>query len=204
MEKPAMNQDSSHLETLLGRRRSTRSYTERPLSLRSLKRILAAGQSITSDDGKRTVPSAHALYPLDLFVIVRSVDGLESGFYTYSPESGQLLLIGKPLAKGVLLSTSLANDAWLEDAAIVVVVGARLGEAIRHFAQQQPDGMRGARYVQFEAGACTQNMYLAVAAEGLGAVVVMGFDDDRLNAVLNLPGRTIPIALFCVGHPNER
>lgn len=80
-------------------------------------------------------------------------------------------------------------------------VGARLDVAIRHFAEQQPDGMRGARYVQFEAGACTQNTYLAVAAENLGSVVVVGFDDDRLKDVLSLPDGTYPIALFCIGHP---
>ncbi|AKJ69461.1 hypothetical protein ABW99_15825 [Pandoraea thiooxydans] len=204
MRKSAVDQASDNLKMLLRRRRSIRFYDELPLSLCSVERILAAGQSITSDDGKRTAPSAHALYPLDLFVIVRRVQGLEPGFYAYAPASQQLLLTGKPLADGVLLSTSLANDEWLEDAAMVVVVGARLNEAIGQFAEQQPDGMRGARYVQFEAGACTQKMYLAVAAEGLGAVVVMGFDDDRLNEALGLPRHTVPIALFCVGHPKER
>ena len=189
------------LETLLWRRRSIRSYTELPVSLRSIQRILAAGQGITSDDGKRTAPSAHALCPLDLFVIVRRVQGLESGLYAYTPASRHLCLVGKPLADGVLLSTALGNDKWLEDAAAVVVVGARLNVAMQHFSEQQPDGMRGARYVHFEAGTCTQNMYLAVTAEELGSVVVVGFDDVRLKDILSLPHGTDPIALFCIGHP---
>lgn len=189
------------LEALLWRRRSIRSYSQSSLSLRSIQRVLAAGQGITSDDGKRTAPSAHALCPLELFVIVRRVQGLESGLYAYAAASNDLRLVRKPLADGVLLSIALGNDQWLEDAAVVVVIGARLNEAIRHFADQQPDGMRGARYVQFEAGACTQNMYLAVAAEKLGAVVVMGFDDDRLKDALSLQEDIDPVALFCIGHP---
>ncbi|MFT4065995.1 SagB/ThcOx family dehydrogenase [Paraburkholderia sp.] len=189
------------LETLLWNRRSVRVYSELPIGLHSMQRILAAAQGITSDDGKRTAPSAHALYPLELFVVVRRVQGLDPGFYRYSPEDCHLCVVGQAPMDGELLSTMLGDDTWLEDAAAVVVVAARLEEAIRHFAEQQPDGMRGARYVQFEAGACTQNMYLAAAAENLGSVVVMGFDDGCLKEVLTLPEDTDPIALFCIGHP---
>ncbi|MGP8432770.1 SagB/ThcOx family dehydrogenase [Paraburkholderia fungorum] len=189
------------LETLLWSRRSVRAYSELPIGLRSMQRILAAAQGITSDDGKRTAPSAHALCPLELFVVIRRVRGLDPGFYKYSPEDCNLCAIGQAPMDGELLSTALGDDKWLEDAAAVVVVAARLDEAIRHFAEQQPDGMRGARYVQFEAGACTQNMYLAVTAENLGSVVVMGFDDHYLKDLLPLPEGTDPIALFCIGPP---
>jgi nitroreductase len=83
----------------------------------------------------------------------------------------------------------------------VVIVGARIKESVQHFVERQPDGKRGARYVDFDAGTCAQNIYLTVAAEDLEAVVVMGFDDDRMKAALCLPSDIVPIALFCIGQP---
>lgn len=73
--------------------------------------------------------------------------------------------------------------------------------AIDHFADQQADGLRGTRYVDFEAGAAAQNMYLAVTAAGLGGVVVMGFDDVKMKQALRLERPFFSVALFCVGHP---
>lgn len=61
--------------------------------------------------------------------------------------------------------------------------------------------MAGARYVDFEAGAVAQYMYLAVTAAGLGGVVVMGFDDVRMKEALGLEPPFFPVALFCAGHP---
>lgn len=192
----------SALKTLLLKRRSVRSYTDKPIELRAIQSILSSAQEVTSIDGKRTSPSAHALHPLALFLIVRRVKGLEPAIYRYSPEDGSLHRIKEEPACGVLLSASLSNDTWLENAAAIVIVGAQLKKAIQHFFDQQTDGKRGARYVDFEAGACTQNMYLTVAAEDLGAVVVMGFDDARMEAALNLPDDITPIALFCIGQPH--
>lgn len=191
------------LEGLLLKRRSVRSYTDEPVSLRAVRSVLSSGQSVTAADGKRTIPSAHALHPLELFLIARRVGGLESGVYAYRPEDRSLHKIGAEPARGTLLSASLADDKWLEEAAAVVIVGARIEEAIRHFVEQQPVGKRGVRYVDFEAGACTQNMYLTVTAEDLGAVVVMGFDDDRMKAALSLLGDIVPVALFCIGQPQR-
>ncbi|WP_133649244.1 nitroreductase family protein [Paraburkholderia flava] len=194
------NTATGELENLLSGRRSVRSYTQEEVSLRAIRRILAAAQRITSVDGKRTAPSAHALHPLALFLVAVRVEGLERGMYAYAVDEGRLHKVGDTPAHGALLSASLAGDSFLEEAPAVVVVAARIDTAIRHFAEQQPDGKRGVRYVDFEAGACTQNMYLAVTAEALGAVVVMGFDDDRMKTVLKLPADLAPIALFCVGH----
>ncbi len=193
---------ASALKALLLKRRSVRSYTGNPIELRAIRSILSAAQEVTAADGRRTTPSAHALHPLKLFLIARRVNGLEPAIYEYRPEDGSLHRINEQPGCGVLLSASLSNDSWLEDAAAIVIVGAQLNKAIGHFFDQQADGKRGARYVDFEAGACTQNMYLTVAAEDLGAVVVMGFDDERLKEALSLSNDVTPVALFCIGQPH--
>lgn len=191
----------SNFERLLARRRSIRDYAETPIEAAALHRLLAAGQGFTAGDGKRAAPSAHALHPLALFAVARRVDGLAPGCYGYDVGNRQLRGIAPPLEAGALLSTSLADDTWLETAPAVIVIAADRAAAIRHFADQSPDGMRGARYVDVETGACAQNMALAAAALQLGGVFVMGVDERRLAQVLPLPAPFEPVALFCVGWP---
>lgn len=82
---------------------------------------------------------------------------------------------------------------------MVVIIGNR-DLAIQHFAEQQADGLRGARYVDFEAGAVAQNMYLAVTAQGLGSVVVMGFDDGAMKRALELDETRQPVALSALAN----
>lgn len=188
------------LKILLSVRRSVRSFREHPLSLTSLETLLHAGQGHTSPDGKRTAPSAHALHPLGLIVVVRRVQGLTPGVYTYDGDTGKLSRSGDVLDEGSLSSAALGDEKWLEDAPAVIAIVADREAAIRHFADQQPDGLRGARYVDFEAGAVTQNIYLSATAAGLGGVVVMGFDDLKMGKTLKLEAPTFPVALFCVGH----
>ncbi|MFJ2682169.1 SagB/ThcOx family dehydrogenase [Pseudomonas sp. NPDC087342] len=187
------------LQNLLARRRSVRRYTDEAVPLSALLNILSAGQGRTSAEGKRAAPSAHALYPLTLGVIVRRVEGLQPGFYAFEPESAQLKLSGPGLEAGVLNDAALGDETWLEDVAVVVAIIGNRELALQHFAEQQTDGLRGARYIDFEAGAVAQNMYLAVTAEGLGSVVVMGFDDAAMKSALELDESSHPVALFCVG-----
>jgi SagB-type dehydrogenase family enzyme len=158
------------LKDLLSARRSIRSFREHPLSLTSLETLLHAGQGHTSPDGKRTAPSAHALHPLGLTVVVRRVQGLSSGVYTYDGHTGKLSRSGDALDEGSLNSAALGDEMWLEDAPAIIAIVADREAAIRHFSDQQSDGLRGARYVDFEVGAVTQNMYLSATAAGLGGV----------------------------------
>lgn len=200
-----MSQDqTSALERLLRQRRSCRRFDDQTLSVGNLKRLLFAAQGSTHSDGMRTAPSAHALYPLKTFVIARRIEGLEPGLYetgTIHEETWQRL---HGIRSGTLLSASLADDTWLEDSPAVIVVAADRQIAIDHFADQQPDGLRGVRYIDFEAGAVIQNLYLSATEQELGGVVVMGYDDDIMQTALRLPTPFRSIALFCIGHPAAR
>lgn len=193
-------QNAMLLKDLLSTRRSVRSFSEKPLSLAVLETCLYAGQGCTSTDGRRTAPSAHALHPLVLRVVVRQVEGLAPGVYTYDSQVAKLYRIADPIKNGLLNSAALGDEKWLEEAPAVIAIVAERGAAIDHFSAQQADGLRGARYVDFEAGASAQNMYLAVTAAGLGGVVVMGFDDIKMKEALCLERPLFPIALFCVGN----
>ena len=187
------------LYSLVSRRRTVRQFTDAPIEVRALMRILACAQGVSGTDGKRGAPSAHALYPLRLTVIARRVQGLQPGTYTFDPQRAGLDRVAPGPTPGSLLAASLADDLWLETAPVVIVISADHDLALRHFADQQPDGLRGARYVDVEAGAVAQNLYLAALVEDLGGVLVMGVDDEALARALTLPAANKPVALFCLG-----
>ncbi len=187
------------LYSLIARRRSVRQFTDAPIDELALTRILTCAQGINSRDGKRGAPSAHALYPLGLTVLVRRVQAVEVGSYVFDPQRNRLDRLAHAPVSGSLLPVSLADDEWLETAPVVIVISADYDLALRHFADQQPDGLRGARYVDIETGAVAQNLYLAAQAENLGGVLVMGVDDEALARQLTLPAAHKPVALFCLG-----
>ena len=50
-------------------------------------------------------------------------------------------------------------------------------------------GERGYRYIHLDAGHVCQNLYLAAQTIESGVCAVAAFDDDELNALLDLDGQ---------------
>ncbi len=65
-------------------------FQDAELTQEQLAQLLWAAAGVTTEDGRRTAPSAGALYPLDLYVVVTQVTGLEPGLYLYQPEQHAL------------------------------------------------------------------------------------------------------------------
>ena len=61
------------IEQALQERRSVRSYRDAPLTIQAVGQLLWAAQGITDSRGYRTAPSAGALYPLELYLVVGQV-----------------------------------------------------------------------------------------------------------------------------------
>ena len=189
------------LTDLLVRRRSGRRFTPRPVTAGQLGGLLWAAQGATGD-GHRTCPSAHATYPLTVTAVVGAVDGVPAGIHRYDPAGHALTTVAAGDHREAVAGTSLADAAWLGSAPVLLVVGADLAAADRHFADQPPAGRRGHRYVWLEAGHASQNVYLQATASGLTAVLVGGFDDDAVRALpvpVLVPGDD-PLAILAVGH----
>ena len=70
--------------TVLRERRSKRNFLDVPLTLDQLNCLLWGSQGIVRDMGDyqlRTAPSAGALYPIETYLVVNRVEGLEPGLY---------------------------------------------------------------------------------------------------------------------------
>ncbi len=179
------------LAEALQRRRSVRRFAQRPLALAELSQLLWAAQGVSAP-GRRTAPSAGALYPLELLLIARQVEGLAGGAYRFQPEAQTLQRSEAAVTTADLQRAALGQAAVTEAAAAVVLTAVAVRSAGKYAA-------RSARYIAFEAGAAAQNLALQSVALGLGSVVIGGFDDVALATLLQLPAGEQPLCLLAIG-----
>lgn len=180
-------------------RRSVRKFSDKAVPLEVVELLIQAGQGISGSGGQRVVPSAHALYPLTLFLVSGNVENLAQGLHRVAPEDGQLALVGKRDVRADLKSAAVDDQTWLAEAPLVISICADFIAPTCAFADQKPYGRRGPTYVAIEAGAAAQNMMLQATSLGLGSVLVAGFDDDRTSKILGLGRPLSPVLHICFG-----
>jgi len=182
------------VEEALQRRRSCRSFSKQPVHLEHLSQILWAAQGITRADGRRTAPSAGALYPLEIYVVAGEVPGLPSGSYRYLPREHALLPTASTDLRADIAAAAVHQD-WMVQAPVILAVAADYGRTTGKYKE------RGVRYVHIEVGLAAQNVCLQVEALGLGATIVGAFQDQEMKTLLGLPEEEEPLTLIPVGHP---
>lgn len=189
--QPRSDSDTSVEEALLNRR-SVRSYIDGALTVQELSQLLWATQGVTAPQGLRTAPSAGGLYPLEVYVVVGNVEGLNPGIYKYVPSTHSIQIVLGGDRRGELAQASLGQK-WVENAAADIVVAAVYERTTAKY------GERGVRYIHMEAGHAAQNLCLQATALRLGVVTVGAFDDERVGATLNLPQNEKPLYVIPVG-----
>lgn len=66
---------------------------------------------------------------------------------------------------------------------------------------QRSGDLRGQQYYMADMGIATENLMLAAHDLGLGSVFVGVFDEERLKALLGIPGNIRIAGLFPLGYP---
>jgi len=181
------------LEEVLRQRRSIRSYSNKALPLTALSQLLFAAQGITDQDMLRTAPSAGALYPIEVYVIVNNVAGLERGIYHYVIPDHSLALIREGDFRGKMIRCALDQE-MAGESDVTFILTAVFPRTSWKYAE------RGYRYAYMETGHIGQNIALQAASLGLGAVGIGAFFDDDINALVGIDGTSeATIYLYAVG-----
>ena len=143
----------------------------------------------------RSVPSAGALYPLELYAATRRVDGVADGLYHYGVRADAL----EPVRGGdafAAIGPLLLGQTYVATANVLLIVAAVFERT------QDKYGPRGYRYILLEAGHAMQNVALVAAECGLAALPLGGFEDARLNEYLGLDApREGAVYMSAVGYP---
>ncbi len=182
------------VEKAISNRRSTRSFSDKPLTLQDVAQMLWAAQGISGPRGYRTAPSAGALYPLEVYVATGNVESLPRGLYHYRTESHDLEIVSPGDHRQTIWEAALSQHPIREAPAVFVFLGVFPRTMGKY-------GKRGMQYVLIEAGHAAQNMLLQAEAMGLGHVPIGAFNDEMMRSILKIDGETHPLYIIPVGHP---
>lgn len=189
LPEPKFSSKISVEEALL-KRRSVREYKEDSLSLEQVSQLLWSAQGITVKWGGRTAPSAGALYPLEIYLVVGKVKELKPGLYHYDPEKHAVSQKKDGDLREKLTQASLGQDE-ISRAPATVVVTAVYERTMKKYHQ------RGVQYVHMEVGSAGENIYLQAESLGLGTVFIGAFEDEEVKEVLGISEE--PLGIMPVG-----
>jgi SagB-type dehydrogenase family enzyme len=182
----------------LAQRRSVRRFLPSPVSEGDLSQLLWAAQGVTDvrrGYAFRTAPSAGGLFPIETYLIIHSVQGIEPGLYHYGVRRHEL----DQLRTGDLrqdISRAALDQEMAERANLVLVWTAVFGRSKWKYRQ------RAYRYVYLDASHIAQNVALAAVALGLGSCQIAALYDDEANALLGVDGiEESTVYMTIVGKP---
>ncbi len=189
---------SASLDGALRNRRSVRDFTERSLIQAELSYLLWASTGIRESRGGhdfRTAPSAGALYPIETYVLVNSVQGIDAGLYHYDIKGHALELLRRGQLGEELAHAALEQD-MCADAPVVFIWTAIFERSSWKY------GQRAYRYVYLDAGHVAANLALSAVAMGLGSCQIAATFDDEVNELLGVDGmEESALYLSVIGRP---
>lgn len=200
LSKPS-SRYTADLWHVLQSRRSRRAYDDtRSLPEEQLSALLWATQGVTARYGNlllRTAPSAGGLYPIETYLSIRAVEGLQPGIYHFRPHAFDLELIGQGDHSKELTEAAL-GQSMLRSAQVIFIWSAMIARSKWKYRQ------RAYRYLYLDAGHIAQNLYLAGEALGLGVCGIGALFDDMVNGIIGLDGfEETVVYMAAVGRSRE-
>jgi putative peptide maturation dehydrogenase len=193
VQRITLNRDSENgpLHQLLRSRRTTRAWTDEPLALSDLSAILEAVHGTLGESTgslypaiKKTSPSGGAMHPVEVFPVVRNVEGLSPGFYHYNVRTHSLDLVKSMdrdhVEKAAL--TFLAGQDHFTGAAFLCIMAVRF---YRHNWKYRAHH-KAYKVVLMDAAHLSQTFYLVCAERGLGAFFTGAINEENIEEALGL------------------
>ena len=189
------------VEDAINARRTRRSFSNEPLRLKEWGQMLWAAQGITETKRikRRSAPSAGALYPLDVYLILgeNALKPTGPGIFQYLPEKHLLRrLSDKDYTKGVARAS--LYQMWMAEAPGMILITSEYSRITVKY------GKRGIRYSHIEAGHVAQNCFLQAEALKLAVGIVGAFEDDAILDLLPIPKEHEPLLILPVGRYPRR
>ena len=148
--------------------------------IQEVSQLLWAVQGTTHGPSFRTVPSAGATYPLEVFVLHRGTSTLSEGCYRYIPQGHQLEEVTSSwnVTEFLLAFNGEAQEAIANVSTVFVILAEYTRTTNRY-------GGRGVQYVHLEVGHAIQNFLLQATSLNLCTHVITQFESTEIQAVLD-------------------
>ena len=194
-ELPEIQDSNIPFEDALNSVFRSHEWSENPITKQELSQILwvSYGYSYYEDTAAsppkrhRTVPSAHAYYPMKVYATN------SSGVYEYLPEQHTITKINAGDRRSSIAQSS--GNPWASSAPFIFVIA--------YIEDTRP--WIGGQDTYTEIGLITQNIYLESAACGLIADWGKAdTDEEAMKEALGVTGETElhPVSIITIGHPS--
>lgn len=168
----------------LKERKSTRSFSDRPIHPQVLANLLWAAFGVNRPDGHRTAPSAMNWQEIDIYL---ASDG---GLFLYDAQSNSVKVLSHEDIRG---KTGTQN--FVKNAPINLIYVADMSKVRR------ASGGNRTLWVGADCGFIAQNVYLFCASAGLNCVVRGSIDKPALAKAIGLRPDQKIILSQTVGYP---
>ena len=192
-KKLVINQNKTVLEDTLFKRESNRIFSQKLIPFDVFSRILFFSSGKKTGNFKRMYPSAGASYPLEVYLLNRTVNTIEKGIYHYNVKDNSLELLNNEInyqsLNGKIVKTFI-------DANLIIITN-RINRTAKNY------GLSSVQLSILEAGHLAQNICLLLTENNLSHCPVGGFDNKKISNILGLDDKEIPIYMIAFGGENE-
>lgn len=175
-------------------RRSNRSFGNVSVSAKDISSLLWHAYGITLSDGidHRVVPSAGALFPLAIhLVLLKDTDELDQGIYKVEyPEVNEVGFVRLESESLILKERIFIDPMTVHNATGYIVISSDLDLAELKY------GPRSLRYALIESGHVAQNIGLAASALGVQLVEIGGFFEAAVKGLLMSENQPLITCVF--------
>lgn len=147
---------------------------------------------------KKNHPSGGGLHPVEAYLVVQRVDGLQPGLYHYNVEAHALDLLRAMSfdAARAFATTAVAGQDYFADAPVLVVMAARFARSMWKY-RNHPKIYRA---ILLEMGHISQNLYLTATEMSLGAFITAAINEVETEQAFGLePMAEGPLAVCGFG-----
>jgi putative peptide maturation dehydrogenase len=133
---------------------------------------------------KKTSPSGGSQHPVEVYPMVRAVEGVQPGLYHYAVETHAIELL-EPLTGDEVTALNIeftAGQAHFGSAQVLFLMTARFGRNFWKYAAHA----KAYRVLYLDAAHLSQTLYLVCAELGLGAFVSAAINEDNIDRRLRL------------------
>ncbi len=201
LPEPRLDSDFS-IEKAIQDRRSVRSYQKQALTLQEVAQLLWAAYGLTQPrknapdylrGGLRAAPSAGGRYPLEVYLAVKNVEGLEPGVYRYQSEKHGLVTVTLE-DRWDAISEAAFNQPHFRSAAAALIYSAVFERSMVKYGQRARE-----RYVCMDLGHSGENVYLQATALHIGTCAIGAFNDLWLKKAVGMTQDEEPLYIMPVG-----
>lgn len=130
----------------------------------------------SSTDMRRAVPSAGALYPLEIYLFLcNDIPHLNKGIYHYGVKKDTIEPVFLNNDVRQIIGDTVPEQEWMLKLNGFICITGRINDVIGKY------GTRGYRYLLLEAGHVGQNITLACTERGIDSLPVGGIDEPKIE-----------------------